>query len=169
VLAPGAVLPPVPHGAKTLARQVYDRVRAAARAEGAFEALVRGPDGSWIEGTATNVFAWTEDTLCTPPLASGALPGTLRARVLALDGRPGGPGGKPWRCVERPLGAATARSAAAILLTNALVLAVGVARVLEEGAAVRGLPGAAGPCARALNAALTGEEGPERVSGAPGR
>ena len=56
----------------------------AARQAGAVEALVRGLDGGWIEGTTSNLFAWTGDALVAPGPESGALPGITRALVLAL-------------------------------------------------------------------------------------
>lgn len=56
----------------------------AARQRGAVEALIRGPDGGWIEGTSSNLFALRRGVLLAPGEGQGALPGITRALVLAL-------------------------------------------------------------------------------------
>jgi 4-amino-4-deoxychorismate lyase len=84
VLAPERLDPDAPllrH--KTTERALYDRTRAAL-APGVDEALFLNGRGEAAEGTITNLFLDFGDGLLTPPLASGCLPGILRAELLAL-------------------------------------------------------------------------------------
>ncbi|HVL19979.1 MAG TPA: aminotransferase class IV [Amaricoccus sp.] len=67
---------------KTSRRPIHDAARAAL-AEGADEALLLNERGEICEGTITTVFADLGHGLLTPPLASGLLPGILRAEILA--------------------------------------------------------------------------------------
>lgn len=67
---------------KTTERALYDRTRAALPA-GFDEALFLNTRGEAAEGTITNLFADLGAGLVTPPLASGCLPGILRAELLA--------------------------------------------------------------------------------------
>jgi 4-amino-4-deoxychorismate lyase len=69
-------------GVKTSRRPAQDAARAALPA-GVDEALLANERGELTEGTITNVFADLGDGLVTPPLASGLLPGVLRAEMLA--------------------------------------------------------------------------------------
>lgn len=57
---------------------------AAARDRGATEALLANTAGELCEGTGSNVFIVTGDTVRTPPLASGCLAGVTRALVLEI-------------------------------------------------------------------------------------
>ena len=58
--------------------------RAEADAAGADEALLLNTDGFVVEGASSNLF-WIEgDTICTPPLAAGILPGVTRSVVLEI-------------------------------------------------------------------------------------
>lgn len=70
---------------KTTERALYDRTRAALPA-GTDEAVFLNTRGEVCEGTITNLFFDLGDGLMTPPLASGCLPGILRAE-LVLSGR----------------------------------------------------------------------------------
>lgn len=67
-----------------------------ALARGADEGLFVAPDGSALEGTATNVFALRGSTLVTAPIAAGILPGIVRAQVLELAASIGI--AVEWRC-----------------------------------------------------------------------
>ena len=58
--------------------------RAEADAAGADEALLLSTTGRMIEGTTSNLFWIRGSTVCTPPLATGILPGVTRATVLEL-------------------------------------------------------------------------------------
>lgn len=69
---------------KTTRRALYDRARAELPA-GSDEWLFLNRTGQVCEGTITNIFADLGDSLLTPPLASGLLPGILRAELLASD------------------------------------------------------------------------------------
>jgi para-aminobenzoate synthetase/4-amino-4-deoxychorismate lyase len=57
------------------------------------------------------VFLLLDGRWCTPPLHDGALPGVMRARLLADPG---------WATVERSLTLADLRRAQAIVVCNAL-------------------------------------------------
>lgn len=67
---------------KTSERGLYERARAALPV-GVDEAIFVNERGEIAEGTITNVFLEREGILLTPPLASGCLPGVLRAELLA--------------------------------------------------------------------------------------
>jgi para-aminobenzoate synthetase/4-amino-4-deoxychorismate lyase len=70
---------------KTTHRAVYDRALAAARNEGADEALLRNADGEVTEGTYTNLFVRQGDALLTPPVSCGLLAGVYRDYVLEVE------------------------------------------------------------------------------------
>jgi len=56
--------------------------RAEAEAQGFDEALLVNTDGMVTESSSGNVFWWEEDSLHTPPLSAGVLPGVTRGAVL---------------------------------------------------------------------------------------
>jgi aminodeoxychorismate lyase len=69
---------------KTCNKLAQTLARAEADAAGADEALLLNTDGFIVEGASSNLF-WNEsDTICTPPLASGILPGVTRGVVLEI-------------------------------------------------------------------------------------
>ncbi|MFW2850703.1 aminodeoxychorismate synthase component I [Sphingomonas sp. TX0543] len=65
---------------KTSDRNFYDVARTAA---GTDEVVFVDPEGFLTEGSFTNIFVPRGDTLVTPPLARGLLPGVLRAELIA--------------------------------------------------------------------------------------
>jgi branched-subunit amino acid aminotransferase/4-amino-4-deoxychorismate lyase len=68
---------------KTTLRALYEGELAEAVARcGADEVLFLNERDEVCEGARTNVFLAWDDVLLTPPLASGLLPGTLRANLL---------------------------------------------------------------------------------------
>lgn len=68
---------------KSANKLLHVLARAEAEAAGADEALLLNPLGEVAEATSANPF-WIEgNSLHTPPLSSGALPGVTRAEVLA--------------------------------------------------------------------------------------
>jgi len=67
---------------KTTHRRVYDQALAAAREQGADEALLLNQDGEVTEGTYSNLFVQTGERLVTPPVDSGLLAGVYRDYVL---------------------------------------------------------------------------------------
>ncbi|PPD46072.1 MAG: aminotransferase class IV [Methylocystis sp.] len=72
---------------KTTRRALYeDELAEAARRKGADEVLFLNERDELCEGARCNLFVQAGDTLLTPPLSSGLLPGTLRARLIA-EGR----------------------------------------------------------------------------------
>jgi 4-amino-4-deoxychorismate lyase len=67
-------------------------LREAVRQE-ADEALFVDPQGGVREGSTTNVFGVRGDTVVTPPLSAGLLPGVTRAWVMTTSARaPSSPG-----------------------------------------------------------------------------
>ena len=69
---------------KTCNKLAQILARAEADTAGADEALLLNTDGFVVEGASSNLF-WIEgDTICTPPLASGILPGVTRGVVLEI-------------------------------------------------------------------------------------
>jgi branched-chain amino acid aminotransferase len=88
---------------------VLARVDAAER--GADDALLLNNAGRLVESTVANLFAVIGGELVTPPLSDGALPGTVRAALIAGHG-----------VVERPLTEADFAAADEAFLTNALGL-----------------------------------------------
>jgi len=57
---------------------------AEARAQGGFEAILRGADGSLSEATTSNLFLVKDGCLLTPGVGDQILPGITRALVLVL-------------------------------------------------------------------------------------
>jgi 4-amino-4-deoxychorismate lyase len=66
---------------KSTRRAAYDAARAAL-SPGLDEVLFLNRAGQVCDGTITTVFFDAGQGLCTPPLASGLLPGVLRAEML---------------------------------------------------------------------------------------
>jgi len=69
---------------KTCNKLAQILARAEADAAGADEALLLNTDGFVVEGASSNLFWIERNTVCTPPLASGILPGVTRAIVLEI-------------------------------------------------------------------------------------
>lgn len=69
-------------GIKSSHRALYDRARAEMPTE-LDELIFLNETGHVAEGAITNVFVRREGVLLTPPLEDGALPGVLRASLLA--------------------------------------------------------------------------------------
>ncbi|MDX1703420.1 MAG: aminotransferase class IV, partial [Altererythrobacter ishigakiensis] len=67
---------------KTTDRGFYEEALAAAKAEGAEEALLVHPEGFVTEGSFTNIFVERDGVLLTPPSSLGLLPGVLRRSLL---------------------------------------------------------------------------------------
>jgi branched-subunit amino acid aminotransferase/4-amino-4-deoxychorismate lyase len=73
---------PYPH--KTTERDCFTDAGQEAEVAEADDALLLTPEGWVAEGTVWSVFWWEGDTLRTPALDLGILPGVGRARVLEL-------------------------------------------------------------------------------------
>jgi 4-amino-4-deoxychorismate lyase len=68
---------------KTTRREPYEAARAEFSKDEAEEVILLNERGEVCEGTITNIFAEAADgMLLTPPLASGLLPGVLRAELI---------------------------------------------------------------------------------------
>jgi para-aminobenzoate synthetase/4-amino-4-deoxychorismate lyase len=71
---------------KTTRRELYDSEwKHYNETLGADEVLYLNERGELAEGSRTTIFVERDGRLWTPPLASGLLPGTLRAELLATD------------------------------------------------------------------------------------
>lgn len=68
---------------KTFAYGAAIQARRQAREAGADDALLLGSDGTLCSGTVANLLLRQGGHWLTPPLASGCLPGVMRARALA--------------------------------------------------------------------------------------
>ena len=71
-------------GLKTSNKLLQVLARAEAEAKNADEALLLASNGAIAEATSGNVFCVDGQTVCTPPLDSGALPGITRAAILEI-------------------------------------------------------------------------------------
>lgn len=69
---------------KTCNKVLHVLARAEAEAQGADEALLLNTRGEVAEAASANVFWIESQTVCTPPLDSGALPGVTRAMVFEI-------------------------------------------------------------------------------------
>ncbi len=78
-------------GHKTLSALPWVQARAAARVLGAGVALLRTLDGDVCEADAANLFVVLNDTVVTPGVDTGVLPGITRARCLEALRRAGRP------------------------------------------------------------------------------
>ncbi|MCA7958408.1 aminodeoxychorismate synthase component I [Burkholderia multivorans] len=96
---------------KTTRRADYDRAWQAAEALGGFDMLFVNERGELTEGGRSNLFVKLDGQWVTPPLASGVLPGVMRA-VLLDD--------PAFGAVERIVTRDDLSRAQALLLTNAL-------------------------------------------------
>jgi branched-chain amino acid aminotransferase len=86
---------------------VLARIEAAER--GGDEAILLNTAGRIAEASAANLFALIGGMLVTPPVADGALPGILRAEIIARLG-----------ATERPLSPADLTQSDEIFLTSSL-------------------------------------------------
>jgi branched-chain amino acid aminotransferase len=129
-------------GHKTLAYLDHVIAGELARAHGADEAIRLDAAGRVVEGATCNLFAVIAGAVVTPPTDAGALPGIVRARVLALCGAAG------VATEVRPIAVTELRSADEVFVTSAVRGVVPVTRL--DGAAR-----VAGPVTEQLAAAYT--------------
>lgn len=71
---------------KTAWRPVHEAAAAEARERGCFDVILRNERGELTEGSRTNIFLEIGNTLYTPPLGCGVLPGILRSQLVS-EGR----------------------------------------------------------------------------------
>jgi branched-chain amino acid aminotransferase len=127
---------------KTLAYLENNLLQRQARAQGVYELLALNEHGRLTDGSRTTALVLLERTWMTPPVEEGALPGTLRALLLAAG-----------LVREDPIGLKELRRARALVLANAL-------RELVPIGELAGVEGAAGldpdpPALRGLQDAVT--------------
>ena len=96
---------------KTTDRREFERAREESKRAGADEALLLNRAGRVADAAAANFFVLRDDGLTTPPVSEGALPGVMRAALLAAAGSLGVP------VREAPLTRADLVSAPDLLLT----------------------------------------------------
>jgi branched-chain amino acid aminotransferase len=125
-----------------------DNVLAAqeAKSRGADDALMLNSRGRLACGARANLFLVLEETLYTPPLTEGALPGITRAIVLELAGA------AKLRTRQSPVFPDDLMRASEVFLTNSLE---GLLPVSEIGGKKIGV-GEAGPVTRSLMEAYAG-------------
>jgi branched-subunit amino acid aminotransferase/4-amino-4-deoxychorismate lyase len=107
-----------------------------ARDHGGFEGLLRAKDGTWAEGTTSNLFVVRGGRLFTPGVAGSILPGVTRALVLALAAEAG------VEAVEGPIDDAALTGADEIFLTASIKEVVPAVRLDGEPVG-QGTPGPA--------------------------
>lgn len=86
-LATTSVCLPRAHAAssvKTANKLAQVLARAEADAVGADEGILCSPEGWVVEATSGNLFWFRAQTLCSPPLSLGALPGIARETILKI-------------------------------------------------------------------------------------
>lgn len=96
---------------QTTCRGVYDRLLPKARKAGFDDLIFSNDRGELTEGAVHNFFIKRGNTLLTPPLRSGVLPGVYRRHVLETTAD----------AEEQVLRPSDLRNAEAIYLTNSLV------------------------------------------------
>lgn len=116
------------HGHKTLAYLDHVYARELARAAGADEAVRLDrprddPRGHVVEGSTSNIFLVARGAVATPRLEDGALPGIVRARVLALCEQ------EELAVEERGITLRELRGADELFVTSSLRGIVGVSRL----------------------------------------
>ncbi|HEX3141028.1 MAG TPA: aminotransferase class IV, partial [Rhizobacter sp.] len=96
---------------KTTLRRHYDAGVQAAERAGGFDSLFFTRDGRLVEGGRSSVFVQIDGRWWTPPVSDGALPGVMRAQLLADTA---------WGAAERSLTLDDLHRAQAIVVCNAL-------------------------------------------------
>jgi branched-chain amino acid aminotransferase len=96
--------------------------RAEADSFGADDALLLNQHGHLAEASSANLFWFSDDHLCTPPLSDGALPGVTREFLLRQLRRAG------WACSE------VSRGPEALVAAHGVFLTVSGLGVVEVGA-----------------------------------
>ncbi len=94
-----------------------------AREKGGFDALLRGGDGTWSEGTTANLFVVRDGRVTTPGVGGDILPGITRALVLAVTREAG------LDIAEAPIGDALLFGADELFLTSSIKEVVPVVRL----------------------------------------
>ena len=102
---------PLLAGHKTTWRPQYDPALRQAQAMGCFDLIFLNPAGELVEGARSSLFLRLGGRWCTPPLASGALPGIFRQHLLDDPA---------WNATERKLRLEDLQQAEAIVVCNAL-------------------------------------------------
>jgi para-aminobenzoate synthetase/4-amino-4-deoxychorismate lyase len=108
---------------KTTVRETYDRAWRYAETRGAFDTVFFNRRGELTEGARSNVFVKLDGQWVTPPLSSGALPGVMRAVLLADPA---------YGALERTITRQDFERAEAVMICNALRGAV-PAQVIRGG------------------------------------
>jgi branched-chain amino acid aminotransferase len=114
-----------------------------ARAKGGFDALLRGADGTWSEGTTANLFVVRDGRIHTPAISNDILAGITRALVLAVSRE------ADLDVEEGPIGDGLLFGADEVFLTSSIKEVVPVVR-LEGRSLGDGRPGPTTRCVQGL-------------------
>ncbi len=123
---------------KIAGRALLEEALADARSQGAWEALLVGPEGQLGEGARSTLIAVVGGRACTPPLEAGVLPGVGRAALIGAGA-----------LVECALSLYELQTAQELLLVNSVQ---GVVPLLSLRGLPGRFPGAAGAHAQRLAA-----------------
>jgi branched-chain amino acid aminotransferase len=121
-------------GMKTITYLESMRARQIARSRGADEALFLNEKGYLAESSSANIFLVSRNSLKTPKLGSGILPGVTRGVIFELAAKLGVP------CVEADILPAELEAAQEAFLTNSLLEIMPITSV-ENKALGSGMPG----------------------------
>jgi branched-chain amino acid aminotransferase len=114
----------LPSSAKTMQGLNQTLARMEADENNCFESLLLSASGHICEGSSSNIFWFSENTLYTPSLTNGILPGTIRDAVIRLS---------PYKIVESDFILDDLRNAEEVFLTNSAWLVVGVKSLSPAG------------------------------------
>lgn len=98
--------------------------RLQAHEAGAYEALLKNPQGYFVEGSRTNLFLVISDMVVTAPLSDGLLPGITREIVLEILKSTK----RPWR--EDHITEGKLKEASEIFLTGSTTEVLGVKEIV---------------------------------------
>ncbi len=133
-------------GVKTLAYTETIAALARARDEGTDEVIFLDTEGHVSEASASNIFIASGDTLVTPPLSCGVLPGITREAIIELAAT------LDLQVMERPVYPSELAGADEAFLTSSLR---GVAPLVRMNGHAIGA-GSVGELTRKLSTAYTG-------------
>lgn len=111
----------LPAGVKTMQGLQSTLARMEAKENSCFEALLLDMHGHICEGSSGNIFWRVGETLYTPSLTTGALPGTMRAAVIRLS---------PYPVIQGEFTLDVLAQAEEVFLTNVAWVVVPVVRLL---------------------------------------
>lgn len=100
---------------KTLSFLPHILAKKEAKDKGADEAILLNTDGFVLEGSTSNIFMIKGDSLITPPVGSGILPGITRAKILQIASTVG------LKVEEKLINVDFLKSCDEVLITSSLI------------------------------------------------